>query len=186
MAGFELGPGGGPLVFLGRIHPDKGTARAIEVARQAGVPLVIAGIIQDAEYFRREVEPHLGGDDITYIGPVDPPGRQRLLGEARALLHLIEFEEPFGLSVVEAMACGTPVVAHQRGSMGEIIQHGVNGFLVADLAESLTAIEDLVLIDRRSVRDSVAARFDVNRMVDDYLDLYVRVVDAGGGPLRQG
>lgn len=186
MAGFKPGPGGGPLVFLGRIHPDKGTARAIEVARQAGVPLVIAGIIQDAEYFRREVEPQLGGDDITYIGPVDPPGRQRLLGEARALLHLIEFEEPFGLSVVEAMACGTPVIAHQRGSMGEIIEHGSNGFLVAGMAESLAAIEDLVLIDRELVRESVVARFDVNRMVDDYLALYERVLDAGGAPLRRG
>ncbi|HEY6634717.1 MAG TPA: glycosyltransferase family 4 protein [Acidimicrobiia bacterium] len=186
MAAFELGPGGGPLVFLGRIHPDKGTARAIEVAKQAGVPLVIAGIIQDADYFRREVEPHLAGDDVTYIGPVDPAGRQRLLGEALALLHLIEFEEPFGLSVVEAMACGTPVIAHPRGSMGEIVQHGVNGFLVADLAESLTAIEDLVLIDRRSVRDSVATRFDVSRMIDDYLALYARVIGEPGDPLRRG
>ncbi len=90
------------------------------------------------------------------------------------------------MSVVEAMACGTPVIAHQRGSMGEIIQHGVNGFLVTDLAGSLEAIDDLVLIDRALVRESVAARFDVSRMVDDYLALYARVLDAGGGPLRQG
>jgi len=187
MSAFELGPGGGPLVFLGRIHRDKGTAAAIEVAKRAGVPLVIAGIIQDAEYFEREVEPHLDGEDVSYIGPVDPPGRQRLLGDALALLHLIDFEEPFGLSVVEAMACGTPVIAHARGSMDEIVRHGINGFFVADLAESLTAVTDVGRLDRASVRGSVVDRFDVSRMVDDYLTLYGRVLTEGGGSvLRVG
>jgi glycosyltransferase involved in cell wall biosynthesis len=176
MASFELGPGGGPLVFLGRIHPDKGTATAIEVAKRAGVPLVIAGIIQDAEYFEREVEPHLDAEKVSYIGPVDPAGRQHLLGGARALLHLIDFEEPFGLSVVEAMACGTPVIAHARGSMDEIVQDGINGFLVADIDESLAAVEGLGRLDRELVRGSVAVRFDVSRMVDDYLALYRSVV----------
>lgn len=185
MASFDLGPGGGPLVFLGRIHPDKGTASAIEVAKRAGVPLVIAGIIQDAEYFEREVEPHLDGEKVSYIGPVDPVGRQHLLGGARALLHLIDFEEPFGLSVVEAMACGTPVIAHARGSMGEIVQDGINGFLVADIDESLTAIESLGRLDRQLVRDSVAVRFDVSRMVDEYLALYRSVVSRGGA-VRKG
>ena len=181
MSAFELGPGGGPLVFLGRIHRDKGTAKAIEVAKRAGVPLVIAGIIQDAEYFEREVEPHLDGEDVSYIGPVDPPGRQRLLGDALALLHLIDFEEPFGLSVVEAMACGTPVIAHARGSMREIVRHGINGFFVAGPAESLAAVTDVGRLDRASVRGSVVDRFDVSRMVDDYLTLYGRVLTADGG-----
>lgn len=180
MAAFELGPGGGPLVFLGRIHRDKGTAMAIEVAKQAGIPLVIAGIIQDGEYFEREVEPHLDGDDVSYVGPVEPRERQRLLGDARALLHLIDFEEPFGLSVVEAMACGTPVIAHARGSMREIVRHGINGFLVDGFAESLSAITDVGELDRALVRGSVVERFDVSRMVDDYLILYERVLAAGG------
>lgn len=179
MAAFELGSGGGPLVFLGRIHPDKGTARAIEVAKQAHVPLVIAGIIQDAEYFEREVEPHLDGERVSYVGTVGPADRQRLLGSARALLHLIEFEEPFGFSVVEAMACGTPVIAHARGSMEEIVQHGVNGFLVTDLAGALAAVDDVQRLNRARVRDSVVDRFDVGRMVDDYLTLYARVLSEG-------
>jgi glycosyltransferase involved in cell wall biosynthesis len=181
MAAFELGSGGGPLVFLGRIHPDKGTARAIEVAKRAHVPLVIAGIIQDAVYFEREVEPHLDGERVSYVGTVGPADRQRLLGGARALLHLIEFEEPFGFSVVEAMACGTPVITHARGSMEEIVQHGVNGFLVTNLAETLAAITDVQRLDRARVRDSVVDRFDVDRMVDDYLTLYARVLAEGGG-----
>jgi glycosyltransferase involved in cell wall biosynthesis len=181
MAAFELGSGGGPLVFLGRIHRDKGTATAIEVARLAGVPLVIAGIIQDVEYFEREVEPHLDGENVSYIGTVDPRGRQRLLGDARALLHLIEFEEPFGFSVVEAMACGTPVIAHARGSMREIVRHGVNGFLVAGLAETLAAVTDVNELDRALIRSSVVDRFDVGRMVDDYISLYGQVLAEGGG-----
>jgi len=187
MTAFELGSGGGPLVFLGRIHRDKGTATAIEVAKRAGVPLVIAGIIQDAEYFEREVEPHLDGEDVSYIGPVGPPSRQRLLGGARALLHLIDFEEPFGLSVVEAMACGTPVIAHARGSMREIVRHGINGFFVAGPAESVAAVADVGSLDRASVRGSVVDRFDVSRMVEQYLTLYGRVLNAGGGSvLRAG
>lgn len=181
MEAFELGLGGGPLVFLGRIHRDKGTATAIEVARQAGVPLVIAGIIQDVEYFEAEVEPHLDGEDVSYVGAVDPRGRQRLLGGARALLHLIEFEEPFGFSVVEAMACGTPVIAHARGSMGEIVRDGVNGFLVAGLAQTLAAVADVNGLDRAQIRDSVVDRFDVNRMVNDYISLYEQVLAESGG-----
>jgi glycosyltransferase involved in cell wall biosynthesis len=176
MAAFELGPGGGPLVFLGRIHPDKGTAEAIEVARRAGVPLVIAGIVQDQEYFERAVEPQLDGSSVSFIGPVGPADRQDLLGGARALLHLIDFEEPFGLSVVEAMACGTPVVAYSRGSMPEIVEPGVNGFLVGAEDEAVAALADVGRMDRTRVRDSVVDRFDVARMVDDYLGLYQRVI----------
>lgn len=176
MTAFELGSGGGPVVFLGRIHPDKGTAAAIEVAKRAGVPLVIAGIIQDQRYFERFVEPHVDGDEVSYVGPVGPADRQRLLGDARALLHLIEFEEPFGLSVVEAMACGTPVLAHPRGSMPEIIQPGVNGLLVGNREEAVSAVADVEELDRGLVRDSVLDHFDVARMVDDYLGLYRRVL----------
>jgi glycosyltransferase involved in cell wall biosynthesis len=173
---FSVGPGGDTLVFFGRIHPDKGTAAAIEVAARAGLPLVIAGIVQDREYFEREVEPHLDGDRVTYLGPVGPAARQEVLGGAGALLHLIDFDEPFGFSVVEAMACGTPVIAHRRGSMPEIIEPGVNGSLVATVDEAVDAVGAARRLDRHRVRRSIEGRFDAARMVDDYLDLYRRIL----------
>jgi glycosyltransferase involved in cell wall biosynthesis len=179
MAAFELGTGGGPLVFLGRIHPDKGTATAIEVAQQVGIPLVIAGIIQDREYFERFVEPCLDGVRVSYVGPVGPADRQRLLGGARALLHLIDFDEPFGFSVVEAMACGTPVIANARGSMPEIIQPGINGFLVGTIDEAVAAVADVSHVNRAQIRDSVVDRFGVDRMVDDYMRVYQHVLTDG-------
>src|SRR6185503_191036 len=119
--------GGDSLVSFGRIHPDKGTADAIEIARRAGRRLVICGPVQDAEYFAAQVEPRLG-PDVEYRGSVGPADRSRILGGAAVLLHPIAFAEPFGLSVVEAMACGTPVVAFRRGSMAEVIDDGVTGF----------------------------------------------------------
>lgn len=183
MDAFDLGHGGGPLVFLGRIHPDKGTVTAIDVAEESGFPLVIAGIIQDTDYFERWVEPRLDGVQVSYVGSVGPADRQRLLGDARALLHLIDFEEPFGFSVVEAMACGTPVIAHPRGSMPEIVRHGVNGFLVNTRDEALAAVVDSHELDRSLVRDSVTGRFGVGRMVDDYIRVYQRVI-TGERPTR--
>jgi glycosyltransferase involved in cell wall biosynthesis len=173
---FELGPGGDDLVFFGRIHPDKGTATAIEVARAAGRRLVIAGIVQDRDYFLTEVEPHIDGDRVTFLGAVGPEGRQQLLGAAAALLHLIGFDEPFGLSVVESMACGTPVIAYPRGSMPEIVDHGVNGFLVTDVEEAVIAVDRVNHLDRSRVRESISLRFHVDRMVDEYLALYRRLV----------
>ena len=173
---FDVGPGGDTLAFFGRIHPNKGTATAIAVAARAGLPLVIAGIVQDREYFERRVEPHIDGERVTYLGPVGPDRRQEVLGNARALLHLIEFDEPFGFSVVEAMACGTPVIAHPRGSMPEIIQPGVNGFLVGGIDEASDAVEDATRLDRQAVRRSIEDRFGVARMVDDYLALYHRIL----------
>ena len=178
MAAFELGPGGGPLVFLGRIHRDKGTASAIEVAKRSGLNLVIAGIIQDREYFEREVEPHLDGDRVSYIGPVDPPGRQSLLGGATALLHLIEFEEPFGLSVVEAMACGTPVLTHPRGSMPEIVEPGRTGELVLDPRDAVDAVGRVGILDRDAIRDDTIRRFDVATMTDAYITVYREILTA--------
>jgi glycosyltransferase involved in cell wall biosynthesis len=181
---FQLGAGdGGYLLFLGRIHPDKGTATAIEVARRAGLPLVIAGIIQDAEYYRHEVEPHVDGTHVTYVGPVGPTERDRLLGGARALLHLIAFDEPFGLSVVEAMAAGTPVIASPRGSMPELVRPGVSGFLVEDVAAAVAAVGRVEGIGRAACRADAVARFSSERMVDDYERLFQRVIadrDTGG------
>ncbi|MFC3834384.1 glycosyltransferase family 4 protein [Deinococcus rufus] len=164
------------LAFLGRIHPDKGAADAIRVARAAGLPLRMAGIIHDRAYFEREVEPHLGGD-ITFLGSVGPPERDRLLGGAAALLHLIHFDEPFGLSVLEAMACGTPVIAYGRGSMRELIEDGVSGLVVGSKADAVAAVAAVAHIDRAAVRNR-AATFSVARMVDAYLRVYHRLIHA--------
>jgi glycosyltransferase involved in cell wall biosynthesis len=180
MHDFELGAGeGGYLLFFGRIHPDKGTAEAIAVAERAGMSLTIAGIVQDRDYFERSVEPRIDGERVRYLGPVGPDRRGSLLGGASALLHLINFDEPFGFSVVEAMACGTPVIAHARGSMSEIVRDGENGVLVGTLDEACAAVYAAAAFDRAAVRASVRRRFDVNRMVEDYLALYRRVVGAG-------
>ena len=162
------------LVFFGRIHPHKGAADAIRVARAAKLPLVMAGIVQDRAYFEHEVELQLG-DDIRYIGPVGPQERDALLGRALGLLHLIHFDEPFGLSVVEAMACGTPVVAYTRGSMPELITDGVSGFLTADEAGAVAAVGRLATLNRGAMR-AQAERFSVERMVDGYLRAYHAVI----------
>jgi len=167
---------GNYLLFFGRIHPEKGAAEAIEVARRAGMPLTIAGIVQDEAYFRGSVEPRVDGERVSYIGPVGPDARGELLGEARALLHLIDFEEPFGFSVVEAMACGTPVIANRRGSMPEIVRHAENGYLVGSLDQAVDAVGLAEHLDRTAVRASVEDRFSVTRMVDEYVSLYHRVV----------
>jgi len=176
---FRVGAGkGGYLLFLGRIHPDKGTHEAIEVARLAGVPLVIAGVIQDAGYFERHVAPHVDGDHVTFMGPVGPGERDALLGGAQALLHLIDFDEPFGLSVVESLAAGTPVIARPRGSMLEIVRPGVTGFLVGSVSAAVEAVGALGTIDRGNCRADAQERFSAERMVDDYERLFRSVVDA--------
>jgi glycosyltransferase involved in cell wall biosynthesis len=165
------------LLFFGRIHPHKGAAEAIDVATRVGLPLVIAGIVQDREYFERAVKPHIDGDRVRYIGSVGPDERGAVLGGARALLHLISFEEPFGFSVIESMACGTPVIATRRGSMPELVQHGVNGALVETSDGAVDAIEMVGGLDRAAVRASVERRFDVSRMVDEYIEVYRRIVE---------
>ena len=185
MREFALGAGdGGYLLFFGRIHPDKGTAEAIDVAERVGMQLTIAGIIQDRRYFEQFVEPRLDGDRVSYIGPVVREGRGALLGGARALLHLVNFDEPFGYSVVEAMACGTPVIARRRGSMGEIVRHAENGFLVDTQDEAVAGVHATKTLDRQAVRATVLRRFDVERMVDDYLALYRRVIAVGKEVVR--
>ena len=162
------------LLFFGRIHPDKGAADAIRVAKAAGVPLILAGVVQDRHYFAGEIEPHLGGA-VSYAGSVGPAERNKLLGGAMALLHLIHFDEPFGLSVVEAMACGTPVIAYPRGSMRELVQHGLGGFLVGNEAAAVDAVARLGELDRSAVR-AQAERFSVNRMVGKYLQAYHQIL----------
>jgi glycosyltransferase involved in cell wall biosynthesis len=165
------------LLFFGRIHPEKGTKEAIAIAAGSGLPLIIAGIIQDRDYFEQAIRPHIDGDRVQYLGAVGAEQKDRLLGGARALLHYVSFHEPFGFSVVEAMACGTPVVATPLGSMPEIVQPGVNGQLVESMAEAITAVQQLEGTNPSQVRASVAERFHVRRMVDDYVALYERILD---------
>jgi len=160
------------LVSFGRIHPDKGTADAIEIARRAGRQLVICGIVQDERYFAEAVEPHVDGDRVSYLGSVGPQRRAEVLGGAAALLHPIYFDEPFGLSVVEAMMCGTPVIAYRRGSMAEVVDEGVTGYLAQDATSATSAVPEAVRLDRAAIRDRAVARFGVDRMVGDYLRTY--------------
>ncbi len=168
--------GSDDLLFFGRMHPDKGAAEAVQVARETGRRLVMCGIVQDEGYFRDRVEPFVDGDRIVYRGAVGGEDRTRALGSARALLHLIGFDEPFGLSVVEAMACGTPVIAFDRGSMPELIDQGVTGFLVKTVEEAIEAVGRIGEIDRAACRRAVEARFSVDRMADAYLALYRRLL----------
>jgi glycosyltransferase involved in cell wall biosynthesis len=170
---FAFSPtGGDDLVILGRIHPDKGTAEAIEIARRTGRRLKIAGPIQDHSYFTDRVAPQIDGDRICYLGSVGPEQRSDLLASAAALLHPIGFAEPFGLSVVESMAAGTPVIAYNRGSMPEIVDQGVTGFLVSDVESAAAAVESAIMLDRHKVRSVAERRFSADRMIDDYLALY--------------
>ena len=166
---------GDELLFFGRIHPDKGAGEAIRAARAVGRKLVMCGLVQDEGYHQREVEPFIDGQTVEYRGVIGGDERLRALGQAKGLLHLIGFDEPFGLSVVEAMACGTPVIAYRRGSMPELIEHGVTGFLVDSFDEAVAAIGRLGEIDRTACRRAVEERFTVDRMADEYLALYRRI-----------
>jgi glycosyltransferase involved in cell wall biosynthesis len=168
--------GGEDLLFFGRMHPDKGAAEAIAVAKATGRRLNLYGIIQDQGYFEREVAPHLDGEQIRYHGAVGGEGRLRALGKAQVLLHLINFDEPFGLSVIEAMACGTPVIAINRGSMPELIDDGLTGLLVDSVGEAIAALMQVGAIDRAACRAAVAARFSVETMAERYLELYQRIL----------
>ncbi|MFS0773805.1 glycosyltransferase family 4 protein [Sphingomonas sp. 1P08PE] len=168
--------GSDDLLFFGRIHPDKGAREAIEVAMAAGCRLDLYGIVQDQGYHERDVAPRIDGGQIRYHGPVGGEERLRALGGARALLHLIGFDEPFGLSVVEAMACGTPVIAFRRGSMPELIDDGVTGFLVETVDEAVEAIGRVGDLDRAACRRAVIERFSVERMADAYIALYTRIL----------
>lgn len=165
------------LLFFGRIHPDKGVVEAIIAAKRSKLPLVLAGIVQDKDYFQDVVKPHLDGTTVRFLGPVVSEAKAQLLGGARALLHLINFDEPFGFSVVEAMACGTPVVARDRGSMRELIREGVNGIIVR--GDAPIPIPRDGQFSPAAVRASVEQRFGHERMVDDYLDLYQSILSPG-------
>jgi len=167
---------GSYLVSFGRIHPDKGVKEAIEIAKKADKKLFIAGIIQDEKYFATEIKPHLDDKSVIYLGSLGPKKRDELLGNAYALLHPINFEEPFGLSVIEAMACGTPVIAFRRGSMPEVINEGKTGFSVRSVEESLEKLPEIKSINRRDCRKWVEERFSCDRMVEDYIEVYKKII----------
>lgn len=172
---------GGDLVFLGRIHPDKGVHLAIEVAKRSGRRLVIAGIVQDQAYFRSQVEPHLDSGLIRYIGPVGTEGKNALFAGAAALLHLNTIPERFGLVLVEANAAGVPVIAMDLGSCREVIEDGVTGILVGDCDQAVEALDGIGAIDPRACHDRVATRFSIEAMVEGYERAYQKVFDQAAG-----
>jgi glycosyltransferase involved in cell wall biosynthesis len=164
------------LLFFARIHHDKGARQAIEIARACNKKLIMAGIVQDQAYYDQYVAPHLDNDKVIYAGSVGPAERSRLLGNAGALLHPIQFDEPFCLSVIESMACGTPVIAFDRGSMPELIENGKNGFLVSNVDEAIETVARLKEIDRAYCRGHVERHFTVERMVSEYIQVYEMIL----------
>jgi glycosyltransferase involved in cell wall biosynthesis len=166
------------LAFLGRISPEKRADRAIEVARRVGMPLRIAAKVDDVdrEYFEREIEPLLAGAHVEFVGEIGPDEKADFLGRARALLFPIDWAEPFGLVMIEAMACGTPVIAYRSGSVPEVITDGVSGFIVDDIDGAVAAVERLDEIDRAGCRAAFEDRFTVERMARDYLQVYERLI----------
>jgi glycosyltransferase involved in cell wall biosynthesis len=165
------------LLYFGRIHPEKGTHTAIEIAKKSGLPLKIAGLIQDKPYFDRYIKPFIDRKNVVYLGNVGPEARNTLLGKAKALLHPISFEEPFGLSVLEAMMCGTPVIAFARGSMPELIKPGISGHLVYTIPEAVEAVGKLDSIIPEKCRAHAVHHFSLDKMVSSYIAAYHKVID---------
>lgn len=165
------------LLFFGRFHPDKGAREAIEIARACDRRLIMAGIIQDTAYFNKYVHPYIDDASVVYLGSIQPEKRNEVLGKAHALLHPINFNEPFGLSVIEAMACGTPVIANNRGSMPELIQDTKNGFLVSNTGESIRAVDRIRDIDRQFCRRTVLDHFTIDCMVKKYIRVYEQILE---------
>ena len=164
------------LLFFGRIHHDKGAREAIDIARGCNKKLILAGIIQDEDYYNRHINPHLDGVNAEYVGSLGPVQRSQMLGKACALLHPINFNEPFGLSVVESMACGTPVIAFNKGSMPELIKNSKNGFLVDTVDEAIDAVAMINDINRAYCRSHVERYFAINRMVEEYIQVYETIL----------
>jgi glycosyltransferase involved in cell wall biosynthesis len=163
------------LLYFGRIHHDKGTAEAIEIATKSKKKLLIAGIVQDGNYFEQKIKPFLN-DEIVYVGEAGPEKRSELMKNALALLHPINFNEPFGMSVAEAMLCGTPVIAFNRGSMSELIIHEKTGFLVDNIDQAIDAVSDTGRINREECRSWSVEQFSQKKMVNEYFKLYERVL----------
>ncbi|MFA4851844.1 MAG: glycosyltransferase family 4 protein [Bacteroidales bacterium] len=165
------------LLFFSRIHPEKGTYESIQIAKQSGRKLIISGLIQHQEYFESKIKPFINDDDIVYVGNSGPKERDKLLGEAYALLHPVSFEEPFGLSVAESMLCGTPVIAFNKGSMPELIIDGKTGFLVNTIDEAVEAVNNIKSIDRKYCREYAASKFSRQKMIEGYLEVYKKILN---------
>ncbi|HEU4625476.1 MAG TPA: glycosyltransferase family 4 protein [Steroidobacteraceae bacterium] len=176
---FNPHPSGDYLAFVGRISPEKRPDRAIEIARRAGVLLRIAAKVDAADevYFRERIEPLLHGPFVEYVGEITEREKSEFLGNARALLFPIDWPEPFGLVLIEAMSCGTPVIAWRGGSVPEIVDPGITGFIVDDVPEAVDAIHRVSMLDRRLVRERFEHRFSAERMAKDYLTIYSRLID---------
>lgn len=171
------------LAFLGRISPEKGVEQAVDIAVAAGLPLKIAAKVdkKDHEYYELVVRKKLTHPLVEYIGEIGEEEKEDFLGNAMALLFPIDWPEPFGLVMIEAMACGTPVVAYDRGSVSEILEHGVNGFIVKNMDEAVGAVQNIGLIERRECRRVFEARFSASRMASEYLKAYITQVETEKG-----
>jgi glycosyltransferase involved in cell wall biosynthesis len=182
----SLNARGGYLAFLGRIAPEKRVDRAIEIATAVGLPLKIAAKVDrvDEAYFHTEIEPLLDRPGIEYIGEIDDRAKGRFLGDARALLFPIEWPEPFGLVMIEAMACGTPVLAFNRGAAREVIDDGVTGYVVESVGEAICKLGSVLALDRGQVRRRFEERFAASRMTRDYLAIYASLIEKRTGAQR--
>ena len=167
------------LLFLGRFTEGKGVLQAIEIAKRVGMRLILAAA--EGEYYREKIAPHVDGRHIVYYGEADFAAKVKLYGGARALLYPIQAREPFGLVLAEAMACGTPVAALDRGAVREVVDEGVTGMVFNDLEQMINDLPRVFDLDRRSVREQAVARFGVARMVDGYSAVYTRLVEAYRG-----
>lgn len=177
--------GSGYLAFLGRTSPEKGLDRAIEIAQRAGMPLKIAAKIDktDLEYFETCIRPLLGASGIEFVGEIAYPEKNKFLADAAALLFPIGWPEPFGIVMIEAMACGTPVIAYPFGSVPEVIQDGLTGFIVSDIETAVAALEKIGRLDRKKIRKAFEQRFTAGRMTQEYLKIYNRLVSRKKAPL---
>jgi glycosyltransferase involved in cell wall biosynthesis len=175
---------GSYLAFLGRIAPEKSADIAIEIAQRAGMPIKLAAKVDvvDQDYFRDTIEPLLNEPEVEFIGEIGDDAKEKFLGEAAALLFPISWPEPFGLVMIEAMACGTPVLAFQAGSVPEVIDHGLSGMVVQTVDEAVAAMPDLLRLDRAAVRQCFERRFTSRRMASDYIAIYEQLIAADSSP----
>ena len=178
----------GYLAFIGRMSPEKRPDRAIEIALHSGLPIRLAAKVDkvDEAYFRERIEPLLRHPDVEFIGEIGEHEKAEFLGRARALLFPIDWPEPFGLVMIEALACGTPVIAYRQGSVPEVIDDGVTGFIVDDIDAAVAAVERLDEIERRACREAFEQRFSARRMAADYLRVYERLVYSQQAPRLAG
>jgi glycosyltransferase involved in cell wall biosynthesis len=176
----------GYLAFLGRIAPEKGPDIAVRLANEAGLPLRIAAKIPGSQhrFFKNQIEPHVDGTRVRFVGEIADDRKAEFLGKAAALLFPIKWPEPFGLVMIEAMACGTPVIAFRAGAVCEVVDHGITGFIVESESEALSAIRRIGELDRARVRARFDERFTACRMADDYIRLYRKLASSNSQVLE--